>query len=267
VRRLAWLICVAACGSDDAMTRIDAAPCVDTGHDEDGDGVGDNCDVCPTAPDPAQRDTTEAATMLAFPDGVGDACDPRTNVSGDTLAAFHPFADAAEAGRWNGSGWTIENDQARATDAARWIAKMHAPGDGIYVQARIARLAWQPTGTFEVIVDGDDVGIGYGCAIAKDRDGDGNDEIDVREIGVVTMTKSVGKEITGAITLSTWRIFDAMRRGTIRCRLTFEGGDATFELPTTDDIAVGTYGFASQTAMTDVTSIIVYTSPTLPPGK
>lgn len=36
-------------------------------RDSDGDGVGDQCDVCPAVSDPDQRDTDH--------DGVGDACD------------------------------------------------------------------------------------------------------------------------------------------------------------------------------------------------
>jgi cysteine-rich repeat protein len=50
----------------------------DTGTpDQDGDGVCDAVDNCPTVPNPSQADADH--------DGVGDACDPCTNVDGNTL--------------------------------------------------------------------------------------------------------------------------------------------------------------------------------------
>jgi hypothetical protein len=48
-----------------------------TGHDEDGDGFPDGCDVCPTVRDGTQRDDDG--------DGVGDACDPRPTIAGDYI--------------------------------------------------------------------------------------------------------------------------------------------------------------------------------------
>ena len=259
---------LAACGGGDDGVLVDAAPCMDVTHDEDADGVGDRCDICPSAPDPLQRDTTEAATMLVFPDGIGDACDPRPALSGDRLGAHHTFADPARETDWTGTGWTIANDRAQASDAARWIAKSRELGDGIFVQARLARLDWVDGGAFEIAVDGDGVGTGFGCAIARDRDGDGNDEIDVREVGGAIMTKSAGMAIDGAvITVTAWRTYDVQRRGRVLCRVAFDGGKAEVEIPTSDDLGSGIYGFAQQAATTDVTSIVVYTSPLLPVGN
>jgi len=70
------LLVLAACGRVD----FEARSCL--GHDEDGDGVADACDVCPhLADDQADRDG----------DGVGDACDPHPDDAIDHLAYFDPF--------------------------------------------------------------------------------------------------------------------------------------------------------------------------------
>lgn len=52
----------------------DTGPCA--GPDADGDGVGDDCDGCPSVFDPDQADTDG--------DGVGDACDAGPGDTGDT---------------------------------------------------------------------------------------------------------------------------------------------------------------------------------------
>src|SRR5687767_1108249 len=69
-------------------------------HDEDADGHGDPCDVCPTVADPAQIDLGEQLA-LQFGDGVGDACDPRSSRDGDVLAALHLFSTDTSA-EWIG---------------------------------------------------------------------------------------------------------------------------------------------------------------------
>lgn len=71
---------LAGCG------RIGFAPtadCVAVGHDEDGDGIDDACDVCPHVADPAQLDSDG--------DRVGDACDPNPTLPIDHLVRFESF--------------------------------------------------------------------------------------------------------------------------------------------------------------------------------
>jgi hypothetical protein len=82
--RALWLL-LAGCGRFGFGELGDAPAC--TGHDEDGDGVADACDVCPTVADANQLDGDR--------DGVGDACDPRPAIDGDYILRFEPHVDAA----------------------------------------------------------------------------------------------------------------------------------------------------------------------------
>lgn len=91
-----------------AVTGFDAAdaqgldaPCRAVGHDEDGDGIDDACDLCPQVPG-TQQD--------ADGDGVGDGCDP--GAARHTRILFDPFTSLRP--EWSFSaGAAIEGDALR----------------------------------------------------------------------------------------------------------------------------------------------------------
>lgn len=68
--------------ADDAQ--LDAGACVPTSADEDGDGLSDNCDACPTVISAASADSDH--------DGLPDACDPRPGVGGDRILLAATFS-------------------------------------------------------------------------------------------------------------------------------------------------------------------------------
>jgi hypothetical protein len=68
--------------------------------DEDGDGRGDACDLCPADYDPTPTD--------ADGDGLPDACDPDVMTPGNTLLYFDPFN--ADSGHWSG-GWMVMDSE------------------------------------------------------------------------------------------------------------------------------------------------------------
>ena len=80
----------------------DAPGCAPIGHDEDGDGVDDACDVCPHRPDPDQADRDG--------DGVGDACDPAPDVARQRLVVFDPFTTLAAPWGREAGGADIESN-------------------------------------------------------------------------------------------------------------------------------------------------------------
>lgn len=76
-----------------------------TGHDEDGDGFPDGCDVCPTVRDGAQRDGDG--------DGVGDACDPRPTIDGDYIQLLDVHTGPSTTYYLLDSSYSYEGDALR----------------------------------------------------------------------------------------------------------------------------------------------------------
>lgn len=83
--------------------------------DEDGDGRGDACDLCP-----AFADTGEDMDG----DGVGDLCDPNPGTPGDAIVDFLSFKHALPA-TWNATGSIqVSDDAALVTAGGTTIATL-----------------------------------------------------------------------------------------------------------------------------------------------
>lgn len=107
--RAAVLVALAGCngwfGLNNAQVQLDARPDgPPPTHDEDGDGIDDSVDNCPTEPNLDQLDRDG--------DGVGDACDPDLAAGKQDHVAGYIMFQASDASRYvplSGT-WTIASD-------------------------------------------------------------------------------------------------------------------------------------------------------------
>ncbi|MGM0596439.1 MAG: hypothetical protein ACQES9_05305 [Myxococcota bacterium] len=90
------------CGSD--CNNFDPSDCYDN-HDEDGDGLDDNCDNCPTIANSGQADSDT--------DGVGDECEAPSSVAFNLsyFDVFEPFVDDPTTWISEGGNWTHQTDR------------------------------------------------------------------------------------------------------------------------------------------------------------
>lgn len=118
------------------------SPCL--GPDEDGDGVPDACDNCPSTPNPAQEDVLEDEQGAAA-DGVGDACDPRPTQPGDAVVHFDPL-DELEGWAPVSCTWTVvdgEAVQSEGAGAKNCHMSLTSPlGDDLVVETRMRVLSY-----------------------------------------------------------------------------------------------------------------------------
>jgi hypothetical protein len=231
-------------------------------HDEDGDGILDGCDNCPTVFNPDQADTTEAA-KLQFPDHIGDACDLWPFLGGDLIAHFHRF-DVDDSNLWTGNGMSEWGDAAHTAGDAYWLINRNAVGAGVGAVAEVDGVEWQANSELAVFVDGDGKGLGYVCALQRDRDGNDNDELEFRQlpdVAPVRMTLGAKIDPTDHVQITMMRRIDGHGASVLTCRARLNKAITEIRAMSPDDLQTGDYGILASGVTASIASLIVYTSP------
>jgi len=232
-------------------------------HDEDGDGVFDVCDNCPATANFDQADTTEE-DMHAFADRVGDACDLRPGLGGDTLVRLYTFAVETQASEWSGSGFSISGDALNANASAQWSRVRTSTGDGLVALAQIASLSLDVDTELAIELDGAAGGGGTSCVLL--RRVDETDALIARDSSGVIMTQLLAPGILPAdpFTLIAWRnivLVEGVRVARLICRMIRDGKTTEATLTLTDDLVSGQVSLSTTNAAVAISSLSVYSSP------
>ncbi len=167
--RATWICCAATlCGCDfvwrlDDVKPVDAPPntsCETNTHDEDGDNVFDDCDVCPGIAD----DQTDSDH-----DGVGDACDPSDSTP-HMIALFVSFAEPSPiwnplTGTWTPDGESIVYESTNLDSYGVTIRDGLLPEPPYVVEAHFSIDSLGAYGTLQIGIDADATGNAMTCGL------------------------------------------------------------------------------------------------------
>ena len=139
-------------------------------HDEDNDGVVDECDNCPSVSNASQADVGEV-NMGGSADGVGDACDPRPSAGGDSIFLFDGMNFTTIPAAWTNVGtgtWTASGTSLSptATVAGQELQRNFPSALGNYLaETTFTFTALTTNGSASLLFRMDGSRNGWGCAV------------------------------------------------------------------------------------------------------
>jgi hypothetical protein len=217
-----WLFMLAGCGRiafDAGADGGGSAMCV--GHDEDGDGVADACDLCPYV--------SESAAVDGDGDGVGDACDPDPVTPTESLAVFDPFIGDTPGWSYVGAPHDYADDSLVVNTIGDYAVIMRdavVTNELVRVESEITQL--NPTGAGQVTISFFEVGKRhYYCELYGDS---ASAKISLTyTFDDITYTAVASMPIAGLVPGATYLVADH-RAGMVYCETS--GGSVRAPIPT-----------------------------------
>jgi hypothetical protein len=139
-------------------------------HDEDSDGVVDECDNCPSIANATQADVGEINAGQTA-DGVGDACDPRPVAGGDGIFFFDGMNFTTLPPEWTnvgGGGWTANGTSLTPTGTStgqELKRSFPSPLGNYLTETAFTFLALTSVGSASIPFRTDASRNGWGCGI------------------------------------------------------------------------------------------------------
>jgi len=139
-------------------------------HDEDHDGIVDECDNCPSISNANQADVREV-NAGGTADGVGDACDPRPTAGGDSIYLFDGLNFTSLPAEWNNTGvgnWTASGTSVApsGTDTGQELSRSFPTNLGNYLaETAFTFTALTMNGSSSVPFRMDSAGNGWRCVV------------------------------------------------------------------------------------------------------
>lgn len=139
-------------------------------HDEDSDGVVDECDNCPSVANANQANVGEVNAGSSA-DGVGDACDPRSALGGDTIFFFDGMNFTTIPASWTNVGagtWTASGTSMSPTGTitGQELERAFPSALGNYLaETALTFTALTTNGSASIPFRTDSSRDGWGCAV------------------------------------------------------------------------------------------------------
>ncbi len=250
----------------DGAVSVDAS-CTDPA-DEDGDGVVDSCDNCPTWSNSSQADGDG--------DGVGDECDPG---DGDHRVSFSEFFNGTTAPGWTTpvlanvpvDGWMVMNGafkQTSLTNDFRIMERLDVSITDAVVEVNYEVPGFDDAVSLNLVGSiaryssdsGASLGSGYSCNQVKfDVDGDNNRELLTSLVELGGNEFDAAEHGNGLEPATLFRNVMRLRGQQIQCsRFIAETESAVTTRATDSTLGTGTLAIRTNATQADFHSVVVY---------